>query len=130
MNQHKPPRILLLIVILVLFLLACSVSSTRSGSRSNSDAGFTHETNTDTIDMEIKPAMRSHTLDLNLEVEAGQILTKLTDPNGDVHWFEVFEVPAEFDETFVLDLIVGDWTLEIALDEASGSYSVRWEGIH
>jgi hypothetical protein len=128
MDQHKPPRIILLIVILVLFLSACSGSRTRSGSHSNSDAGFTHETTTDTIDIEIKPAMRSHTLDFSLEVDTGQISTKLTDPNGDVQWSEVFEAPAEFDETFALDLIVGHWSLEITLEEASGSYSVRWEG--
>jgi hypothetical protein len=72
--------------------------------------------------------MKSHTLEIDLEVEAGQISAELTDPNGDVQWSEVFEAPAKFDESFTLDLIVGDWTLKITLDEASGNYSVRWEG--
>lgn len=128
MNQHKSKFFILFLIILVILLPACSVPGTRSGSRSRADSSFTRETTIDEIDLEIKPAMRSHTLELDLEVEAGRLMLELSDPNGELQWSEVFEAPAKFDETFNLDLIVGDWILKINLEDASGNYSIRWEG--
>jgi hypothetical protein len=45
-----------------------------------------------------------------------------------VQWEEEILAPARYDEAIEHDLIVGEWMLEITLQDATGSCVVDWSG--
>jgi hypothetical protein len=76
--------------------------------------------------LEVKPDMTTIKLDVYADLSSGSIKFLLTDPNGVVCWEEEIAGPDRYKETHKFDPVVGDWTLEVALEDATGGYDIRW----
>ena len=117
---------LLAMVVLVL-VQACSQAGNRSTASSTSNSDFAAETRLDTVEVEIKPAMRSNRLEIKTaHVDAGTLTLRLSTPEGEVQWEKTLTAPEAYKHTFDLDLTPGTWKLELQLENASGAYQVRW----
>lgn len=120
----------LLLVFLVLVQVACGQSSRRLGTHSKSEhqsrGDFTRETETKVDTLEVKPGMTTIKLDVYAKLSSGSMRLLLTDPNGEVRWEEEIAGPDRYKEVQKFDPVVGDWTLELTLEDATGSYDIQW----
>lgn len=121
---------MLLLVFLVLMQVACGQSSRRPGTNSKSEhrsrGNFTRETETKVDTLEVKPDMTTIKLDVYAKLSSGSIKFLLTDPDGEVQWEEEIAAPDRYKEVHGFDPVVGDWTLELTLEDATGNYDVQW----
>jgi hypothetical protein len=119
----------LFLAFLALVQAACVQSSgTRSKSDSRSRSSFADETEVRIDTLEVRPAMTRASLDVGVTLSEGSMILVLTDPQGDVQWEEEIVAPARYRESVGHELLTGEWTLEITLDDATGSYVIEWEG--
>ena len=120
---------LLFLAFLALAQAACVQSTgthAKSDSRSRSSFAGESEVRIDTL--EVRSAMTRASLDVRVTLSQGAVTLVLTDPQGVVHWEEEIVAPARYDESIEHALIVGEWTLEITLQDATGSCDIRWQG--
>jgi hypothetical protein len=114
----------------MLIQVACGQSSRRLGTHSKSEhhsrGNFTQETKTKVDTLEVKPDMMTIKLDVYADLSSGSIKFLLSDPNGVVCWEEEITGSDRYKETHKFDPVVGDWTLEVAFGDATGSYDIWW----
>jgi hypothetical protein len=121
----------LLLVFLSLVQAACvqsygSKAHSESNSLSRSDFAEKSEVRVDTLD--VRPAMTRTSLDVRATLSEGSMKLVLTDPKGMVQWEDEIVAPARYNQILEHELIEGEWTLEIALQGATGSYDIQWKG--
>jgi hypothetical protein len=119
--------LVLLVMLALLLVPACSDFGNRSTAASTSRSDFVAETRVEVDQLEIKSAMRYNTLEIKaMNLDAGQLIFRLLGPDGDVQWEESFTAPAHYQKTLDLDMTLGTWKLEIALESATGNYDIQW----
>ena len=116
----------ILALVLIVCMPACSSSGTRSSSDSRSRTNFEDKTETRIRTLEVRPAMTSNDLNMQVNLTAGSANWTLTDPKGDVRWEERIAAPAHRNESREFEPIVGEWTLKLSLENATGGYDVHW----
>lgn len=124
----------LLILATVVFLLtACSASidwaRSHGQAQNRSSAHFTNETETRSHTLTIREAMRTMDLELDITLNEGAIVCRLFDPDNALKWEKEIEVPKRhltIKDSFTP--MVGEWTLEVMLLDASGEYDLVWRG--
>jgi hypothetical protein len=120
---------LLFLAFLALVQAACvQTSGTRARSDSRSRSSFAGESEVRIDTLEVRPAMTRASLDVRTTLAEGSMTLALTDPQGTVQWEEEIVAPARYRESIKHELITGEWTLEITLEDATGSYDIKWEG--
>ena len=122
---------LLFLAVLALIQAACAqscASNTRSRSNSHSRSSFADESEVRVERLDVRPAMVRTNLDVRVTLSEGSMTLVLTDPRGNVQWEEEIVAPARYNESFSHELISGEWTLEMTLQDATGSYDIQWEG--
>jgi hypothetical protein len=62
---------------------------------------------------------------MNLDV--GQLVFRLSSPDGQVQWEETFTAPANYQHRFDLDVTPGIWKPAIELEDATGDSDIEWE---
>jgi hypothetical protein len=124
---------LLMLATVVFLLTACSASIDWARSHgqalNRSSAHFTNETETRSHTLTIRETMRTMDLELNITLDEGVIVYRLFDPDGVLKWeneAEVLERRLTIKESFTP--VVGEWTLEARLTDASGEYELVWRG--
>lgn len=129
-------KIMVSVLSILLSVLACSIFETGSGrnigNRSNSTntskSTFADKTETEVIEIEIKPGMRTNILKINnINVDKGEIVLRIITPEDEIIREEILVSPEKYNEQFKLEIIPGIWKLEMEMDEASGSYNIKWE---
>ena len=117
---------------LALVQVACAQSvrhsNTNSESEHRSRSDFTAETGSRTITLDVRPAMTSVELDVQVTLSGGSATLRLADPNGDVRWEEEIVAPASYTESRDFGAITGEWTLEVSLEDATGGYDIHLKG--
>lgn len=130
-------RLTLLIFVMLTSLLACSIFETDAGpfsgnsskSTNTSRSTFTDTTEVEIIELDVKSDMRTNTLNIHsIKLDEGQVNLRLFDPNHEVEWEETLTAAEEFTKKIDLEPIPGLWQLELEIEDASGSYVIRWEG--
>jgi len=120
-------NITLLATLVLIFVQACSSTDTSSTASSTSRTAFSIETSMDVNHLEVKPEMTSNILKINrIHLDSGQLAFKLSAPDGQIKWEEVFTAPANYQHIFNLDVTPGIWKLEIELENATGDYDIDW----
>lgn len=122
----------LLLVLLVLVQLACAQSISRSGTHSRSEhrsrSDFVAETESRMATLDVRPAMTSVRMDVQVALSDGSATLRLTDPNGEVQWEEEIVAPANYNKSEGFGAAVGEWILEVSLEGATGGYDIRLVG--
>lgn len=122
-------RVLVGLLFLALVQAACVQSSgTHSKSDSRSRSGFAGESEVRIDTLDVRPAMTRTSLDVRVTLSEGSMTLVLTDPQRDVRWEEEIVAPARYRKSIEHELITGEWTLEITVEDATGSYDIEWEG--
>ena len=116
----------ILALVLIVCMPACGSSGTRSSSDSRSRTNFEDRTETRIRILEVRPAMTSNDLRVRVNLTEGSASWTLTDPEGDVRWEEEIIAPARWNESREFEPIVGEWTLKLSLEKATGGYDVHW----
>jgi hypothetical protein len=115
---------------LALVLAACAQSIGHSGTSSSSEhhsrSDFVTETESRTMTLDVRSAMTSVRLDVEITLSGGSAIFRLTDPSGEVCWEEEITGPDRYKEIHKFAPVVGDWTLYLALEDATGGYDLRW----
>ena len=126
---HKLRWMFLVILALVLIVCvqACGSTGTHSSSDSRSRTDFEDKTEIRITTLEVRPAMTSNDLCVRVDLTEGSMSWTLTDPEGDVRWEEEIVAPARWHESREFEPIVGEWTLKISLENATGGYDVHWQ---
>lgn len=114
-------------ILALTFVPACSSTGSHSAATSNSKSNFTVKNRLDVDELEVKPAMSTHTLRIKTSLGAGQLTFRLFKPDGGVQWEKTLTTRANYQQAFDLDVTPGTWKLEIVLENASGDYDVRWK---
>jgi hypothetical protein len=131
-NRFRASLLTILALTLIASALACGLSSAPSGDQSkttsDSRSNFTDKTEDQVITVEIKSDMRSNRLHMKAKLEAGNLDWKLIDPEGDIQWQGELTAPDKLNENRKLEVIPGEWRLEISLTNATGNYEVDWKG--
>ena len=131
MKRSRTKSVLLLLVVFALVQVACALSFSSSGTSSSSEhrsrSDFTDETEARIATLDVRPAMTSINLRMQVNLESGTLTRTLTDPTGDVRWEEEVVAPARRDESREFEPIVGEWTLKMSLEGATGGYDVHWQ---
>lgn len=122
MNKRKS----LLLTITILMLAALTACGGHSGRSHGSRAAIQNETNTDVYTYELPETAQSLTLDLNFTATQGSIHWTVTDPNGQVGWEGSLDSPNSMEERVELPFSPGRWTLQVSMDQLSGSYDIEW----
>jgi hypothetical protein len=130
--MKKITKAALIILVLTLLTSACSnfepENSQISSSSSTSKSTFTDKSEIVTINLEVKTSMHSNVLNINsLQVDEGVITLRLLTPEGEVIMEQLLVSPTAYDQRFKLDVLPGDWKLELDMEDASGSYDIKWE---
>jgi hypothetical protein len=120
------------ILALTLCLSACSNfnpgNSQISSSSNTSKSTFTDKSEIVTIKLEVKTNMHSNVLNINsFQVDEGVITLRLLTPDGEVILEQLLVSPTAYDHRFKLDVLPGIWKLEMDMEDASGSYDIKWE---
>jgi hypothetical protein len=130
MKQHA--GLGLLLVFLALVQVACAQSVNRSGTNSESESrsrsDFTTETESRTMTLDVRPAMTSVRLDVQVTLSGGSAILRLTDPNGEVQWEEEIVAPANYSKSKGFEAGAGEWALEVSLENATGGYDIHLKG--
>ena len=131
MRQTRRKSRLVFLVILALVLIvcvpACGSSGTHSSSDSRSRTDFEDKTETKITTLEVRPATTSNDLSVQMDLTAGSVIWMLMDPAGNVRWEEEIVAPAHWNESREFEPAVGEWTLRISLENATGGYDVHWQ---
>jgi major membrane immunogen (membrane-anchored lipoprotein) len=115
-----------LLLALAIALTACSnFSQSRSSHHAHSHFSDPKST-TERFDLEVKDADDITKLRLQLEVDEGKMSWILKDPDAEVQWEDEVGAGDDMDEERRFEPIPGDWTLEIVIEDAAGSYDVEW----
>jgi hypothetical protein len=122
----------LLLVFLALVQIGCAQSVSHSGTNSKSEnrsrSDFTAETESRTVTLDVRPAMTSVDLDVQVTLSGGSATLRLADPNGDVRWEEEIVAPASYSESRHFEAVAGEWMLEVSLEDATGGYDIQLIG--
>jgi hypothetical protein len=116
------------LVALAIFLQACSrVNGSDSRSSNSSRSHFTDETKLQVDELEVRPEMTSHRLEIkSMRLDAGQLTFRLFTPDGELQWEQTFTAPDDYRKTFELKDTPGIWKLEIETESATGNYDIYW----
>jgi hypothetical protein len=119
-------------LVVTLSMSACSIfdrgNSQISVSSSTSISTFTDKSELVTIKLVVKANMHSNVLRINsIGLDEGVIALRLLDPERDVIMEELLISPTEYDNRFELEIVPGVWKLEMEMENASGSYDIKWE---
>jgi hypothetical protein len=129
-QTHPKPRwtfSVILALVLIVCVQACGSSGTRSSSDSRSRTDFQDKTETKITTMEVRSVMTSNDLRVRVDLTEGAASWTLTDPAGDVRWEEEIVAPARWNELREFEPVVGEWTLKLSLENATGGYDVHWQ---
>lgn len=128
-TRHKSRLVFLVILapMLIVCVQACSSPGTHSSSDSRSRTDFEDKTEIRITTLEVRPAMTSNDLRVRVDLTEGSMSWTLTDPEGDVRWEEESVAPAHWNESREFEPIVGEWTLRLSLENATGGYDVHWQ---
>jgi len=127
MKSRTALPVILLAIIISISVQACSGTGTSSTTSSSFRSDFTVETRTEIDELEIKSEMSSNTLRITkLSLDAGQLVFRLSSPDGKVQWEKTFTAPVNYQHTFELEVTPGVWKLEIELENATGNYDIQW----
>jgi hypothetical protein len=138
MNRKQIVPLVIAMIALALLQTAClratpgpDGSGPRPGNSSrstnNSRSKFTAKSEVRTFELDVKPDMTQMTLDLDIKLDSGTIALILTDPQEEVRLEKEFTGSTHLDEVFHYEPIAGTWTLEMTLEDATGSYHVKWK---
>lgn len=128
MRLKKILHIILIAIMISLLVQACSSTGTSSTASSTSRSDFIAETGSEVDEVDVKPEMTSNVLRIEeMKLTAGQLVFRLSSPDGQVQWEETFTAPTNYQHTFDLDVTPGIWKLEIKLENATGNYDIRWK---
>ena len=115
-------------ILVVIFLQACSSNGISSTASSTSRISFSGETSIEANELEIKPEMSSNILTIKkMNLKSGQLIFKLSSPDGHIQWEETFTAPADYQHTLNLEVTPGTWKLQIELKDATGNYDLAWK---
>jgi hypothetical protein len=85
-----------------------------------------HQTGSRTIVFPVTGATGTGTLTIAFALESGAAAWTFSDPGGHAHWNETLDRGSSRDETRRFDLMPGNWTLKLSLQDATGQYDARW----
>ena len=130
MNQNHSklrPLLVALVLIQLAWVQSCGFSRSHSSSEHHARSNFTDETETRLMTLDVRSAMTSVDLRVQVALMDGALTWTLMDPDGDVRWEEEVVAPARRNESRAFEPIVGEWTLEVSLEEATGGYDILWQ---
>ena len=114
------------VLALGLLLGACSRASSRSAVHK---AGrYRKATRVDSYIIIAKERAGRPGLVIEIDNDAGRVSWTLTDPQGRVAWQDSVQGDENAKRAAKLERIVGEWTIELELVDATGRYEFRWEG--
>lgn len=110
----------------VLFLaLAC----TSKGYKANTEQTFRDRVARQTEELRfnfpVEVPLRTNHLRLRVMLEGGAMSWKVKDPKGTVVWEGRADRTAELSHDF--PSAIGNWTVDLGLENATGSYDLRWK---
>ena len=122
--------VLLLTVTFLLTACSASVEWARSYGQAlnQSSAHFTNETETRSHTLTIRERMQTMTFDLEATVSRGTATFRLLDPDGALRWTQEVTPDSQLTTSKEYTPTAGEWTLEVALLDASGEYELVWRG--
>lgn len=88
---------------------------------------FSAETRNDVVEHDVYSGRSSNSLRVEMNLDVGQLVFRLSSPDGQVQWEEAFTAPVNYTQKFDLDATPGIWKLEIELENATGDYNIKWE---
>ncbi len=124
--MKRKSLVLLVIAMLVIVLLSACSSAAQNGRSHGSRAGITDAFNTDIYTYDLPENSKSFSLDLELTASQGSYAWKVTDPNGQVALDGSAAALGGANQKTNLALIPGHWTLEVSLENVTGSYDIEW----
>ena len=123
--KHARLIVLALLVVALAALPGC-LSDGHHGRTHTSQQGLQATTNTDTVTHELPDTAEKFSLSIEIMADAGTFKWELTDPNGVAQWEGRADAGQKVKETRPLDLIVGEWSLDIRMENAGGSYDIEF----
>ena len=125
MRTRAARRLALVLLLAAALLGACSCASSRSTVHK---AGrYRKATRVDSYILIAKERAGRPGLVIEIDNDAGRVSWTLTDPQGRVAWQDSVQGDESAKRAAKLERIVGEWTIELELVDATGRYEVRWE---
>ncbi len=125
------------ILILAAFTLACGTvnslqdvvedAGTSSTTTSRLTKNFSGDTGQQIETLEVPGEAKVVDLRIKSDLRNGAMSWSLVDPAGSVRWEESLTGATIFSESRRFDAVTGEWSLQIDLAGASGSYDISWE---
>lgn len=123
--------VIALIVVLVSLVMLINYLPNASGSASRSRASNTlnETTNVEVFTYDVTDDMVRTALQLGVTLDAGSAAWTFTDPTGAVVWQGALATGQRINETRQFDPVVGQWRLELDVQNAVGDYAILWRGL-
>jgi len=127
MKSRTMLNVTLLAILMAMLVAACG--GTRLYTSQTSQKDFNAETSNDVVDFDAQasPRMSSHILQIKMNLDAGQLVFRVSSPDGQVKLEETIKAPANYQHKFDLDTVPGLWKLAIELEDATGNYDIDWK---
>lgn len=116
-----------LLIGMVLVLVSLSACGGHLGRSHGSRTAIQNETHTDVYTYDLPGTAKTFTLDLKFTAVQGNFHWTVTDPEGQTAWEGSLESPGNTQESKQLPLVPGQWTLNVRMEQASGSYDIEWQ---
>ena len=102
-------------------------AGTTSTTTSTSNKTFTGETEQQIDTLDVSSEAKVVDLRIKSNLRSGEMSWVLTDPTGSIRWEERLEGATVYSESRRYDAVTGEWTLQIDIVGATGSYDISWE---
>ena len=123
--RGRARRLVLVLLLAATLLGACSRASSRSAVHRASR--YRNATRVDSYVLVAVERAGRPGLVIDIDNKAGRVSWTLTDPAGRPAWQDSVQGAERAKRAGKLEEVAGEWTLELRLDAASGSYDIRWE---
>jgi hypothetical protein len=117
----------LLAIIVSMLVSACFGGGRVFTSTYTSRTDFNSKTTTELHQLEVDSRRSSNSLNLEMNLDVGQVVFRLSSPDGQVQWQQTFTAPVSYRHAFDLDVTPGMWSLTNELKTATGDYHIEWK---
>ena len=137
MKRRHIHAIFLFIGVLTMNQLACTLCgftpiidflSPGHQAHSKDSSNFEHRYRLRQHTFAVHSLMRSVNIQVILRIDEGSAQFNLIDPTGEVHWQGRISSGDISNESRTFGVVSGEWTFQIELLDATGSYDVYWYG--
>lgn len=119
-------KVTLLPLLSLVFICLASDTHSQTQIEMRETESYNNKTETKKVRLTVPQSAKSARLQVKADVQSGLMVFRLRDPQGEVRYMDVNTRDHLQADTGTFASVDGDWSLEVGLEKATGSYDIMW----